>query len=318
TYQKFSTLFAMSRKAYQLKYQGIFNSVFSKKDLVVNAEFVNPTLNNYFGLGNETRFDKSRSLEFYRVRYKYVSSDVLIRKRLNEVLDISIGPSYYHYWISYDDNKSRILGKPSLIGTDSSTVYSVKDYFGGKIKMDINFVNNAVFPTRGITWYTQLSSLYGLNDKSRDITRLTSDMTVYASLTEERKLMAVFRFGAGHIFNKDFEYFQALNLGANNFMRGYRKNRFSGSSLAYGSAELRVKLFKSKSYLLPGDVGVVGFYDMGRVWQRNEQSSKWHSSYGTGLYYTPFDIVIVSALVGISNEDQLINFSIGTKFNLTF
>lgn len=318
TYQKLTSLFAIGRSAYQLKYAGIFNSVFLKKDIVVNAEFVNPTLNNYFGPGNETVYNKSFPLEFYRVRYKYVTTEALVRKRLNELLNVSIGPSYYHYWINYNDNKGRILGKPAMIGSDSASIYAKKDYLGLKFKIDINYINNPVFPTRGITWYTEFTSMFGMNNKSQNLTKITSDMTVYASATEERKLMGVVRLGGGRIFNNDFEYFQALNLGANNYMRGFRKNRFSGSSLAYGSAEIRVKLFKSQSYILPGDVGIIGFYDIGRVWQRDQVSHLWHQSYGSGFYYTPFDIIIVSATLGISKEDQLLNFSVGTKFNITF
>lgn len=318
TFQKLSTLYALNHKAYQIKYQGIFNSVFLNKDILFNAEFVNPTLNNFFGFGNTSVINTSLPVEYYRVRYKYVQADLLVRKRLNNFLDVSIGPSYYHYWNKYEDNKTRILGNPALIGLDSASVYTVKDYLGGKLKIDINYVNNELLPTRGIQWYSELSSLYGLNNKSKNLTRFTTDMAVYASLSEERKLVGIFRFGAGHIFSKNFEYFQALNLGANNFVRGFRKNRFTGSSLVYASSELRVKLFKSEYYLLPGDVGVIGFYDVGRVWMPNESSKKWHKSYGGGLYYSPFNIVIVSATVGISDEDKLFNFSLGTKFRLTF
>ena len=318
TYQKLSTLYALNHGAYQVKYQGIFNEAFLKKDILLNAEMVNPTLNNFFGFGNSTVKDPSKPVEFYRVRYKYVQADLLIRKRINNVVEVSIGPAYYHYWSKFSDNKTRILANPALIGSDSASVYSTKDYLGGKLKIDINYVNNELLPTRGVTWYTELSSLAGLSSKSKNLTKFTTDMTVYASLSEARKLVGIFRFGGGHIFTKNFEYFQALTLGANNFLRGFRKNRFAGSSLAYGSAEIRVKLFQSQSYILPGDVGVIGFYDVGRVWLRNEISHQWHQSYGGGLYYSPFNIVIISATVGVSNEDKLFNFSLGTKFNLTF
>ena len=143
-------------------------------------------------------------------------------------------------------------------------------------------------------------------------------MTVYASLTEERKLMAVLRLGGGHIFSNSFDYFQALNLGNNNFLRGYRKNRFTGSSTAYASLEPRVKLFDSKWYILPGDVGALGFYEVGRVWMPGESSKKWHHDWGGGLYFAPFNALIISASLGFSDEDQIFNFSIGKKFNLTF
>jgi hypothetical protein len=318
TFQKFSTLYAFTHKAYQVKYQGIFNSVIAGKDILFNAELVNPTLNNFFGFGNESPRDPAKPVEFYRVRYKYFQTDLLVRKRLNEFLDISIGPAYYHYWNKFSDNKTRILSNPSIIGSDSASVYAVKDYLGGKLKMDINFVNNDLLPTRGIQWYSELSSMFGLNDKSKNLTRFTSDMTVYASLSEARKLMGIIRVGGGHIFSKNFEYFQALNLGANNYVRGFRKDRFSGSGLLYSSFEVRVKLFKSESYILPGDVGVIGFYDVGKIWMRGQDSRKWHQSYGGGFYYSPFNIVIVSATVGISDEDKLLNFSLGTKFRLTF
>ncbi len=286
--------------------------------LMLNGEIVNPTLNNFYGLGNETGYDKSLPAQYYRVRYKYVSADVLLRRRVNEIFQFALGPTYYHYWNDFEDNKGRILSKPVIIGSDSASIFGQKDYLGGKLKLDINYINNPVIPTRGITWYSDFSVLRGFNDNSHALTKLTSDMTVYARVSEQSKIGAVFRLGGGHIFSKNFEYFQALNLGANNYLRGFRKNRFSGRTMAYGSAETRLKLFTSKSFIVPGDVGLVGFFDLGRVWERNESSKKWHNSYGGGIYYIPYGLVTVSALMGISNEDRLFNFSIGTKFNLTF
>ncbi|MEJ7626977.1 MAG: metallophosphoesterase [Ferruginibacter sp.] len=318
TFQKFSTLFAPSREAYQARYQGIFNKVISKYDLVVNGELVSPTLNNFYGLGNNTLFDKNLPHQYYKVRYKYVAADILLRKRVNEIFQFSIGPTYYHYWNDVNDNKNRILMNPVLAGSDSADIFSRKDYLGGKVKLDINYINNQIIPTRGITWFTDFTSLRGFNKNTNALTKLTSDMTVYASVSEKSKLNAVIRLGGGHIFSKDFEYFQALNLGANNYLRGFRKNRFSGRSMAYGSVEARLKLFKSKSFIVPGDVGLVSFFDIGKVWQRGEDSKKWHNSYGGGVYFIPYGLVTVSALLGISKEDNLYNFSIGTKFNLTF
>lgn len=318
TNQRFSTLYAPGAGAYQARYQGIFNHVISKYDLIVNGEFVNPTLNNFFGLGNQTAFNKILPIEYYRVRYKYVAADVLIRKRLNEIMNVSAGTSYYHYWSNFEDNKTRILSNPNIVGSDSATVYGKKDYLGGRAKFDITYVNNEVLPTRGITWYTDFITLRGFNKNAHALTRMSTDMTIYARVSDLSRLSAILRFGGGHIFSKGFEYFQAVNLGANNFLRGFRKNRFSGRSAAYGSAEARVRLFNSKSYILPGDVGLVTFFDLGRVWQKTEASKKWHNSYGVGVYYIPYNLITVSATVGISEEDQLFNFSLGTRFNLTF
>jgi outer membrane protein assembly factor BamA len=143
-------------------------------------------------------------------------------------------------------------------------------------------------------------------------------MTVHAALSDPARVVAVLKLGGGHIFSKQYEYFQALNLGANNFLRGFRKNRFSGNSLAYGSLELRIKLFDSKSYVVPGPVGIIGFNDVGRVWLKGEDSKKWHYSYGGGFYYAAYSYALISFTMAYSKEEKLFNFSLGTRFNITF
>ncbi|MGI8951805.1 MAG: BamA/TamA family outer membrane protein [Chitinophagaceae bacterium] len=318
TEQKFSALYAANDGAYQLNYQAIFNEALGKNDILINAEMYNPVLNNFFGLGDNTKIDPSKNLDYYSVRYKYAQGELLFRKRFNNVLSVMAGPEIYHYWNSEEDNQNRILEKPSVIGLDSTNIYSPKTYAGGKVSILINNLDNVLLPTRGINWNTEFTSLGGLTNSSKPFTSITSNMAVHAALSDPAKLVAVLRLGGGKILSKNYEYFQTLNLGANNFLRGFRKDRFSGTSLAYGSLELRIKLFESKSYIFPGDVGVVTFNDIGRVWLRGEDSKKWHDSYGGGIYYAAYNFALISATIGYSKEEQVFNFSIGTKFNITF
>ncbi len=318
TNQKLSSLYAISSGAYKVLYQGEFNQVAGKNDIVVNGELAKPTLNNFFGIGNFTKIDGANDVTYYRVRYNYIYADVMLRRRLAGIVNISAGPTFYKYWNHLRDNKNKILSAPSLVGLDSMNVYETKVYAGGKLAIKVNNVNNELLPTRGVLWNTEFSALAGMNRNSRPLTSLTSDMTVYSSLTDPARVVSVLRLGGGHIFSKNYEYFQALNIGQNNFLRGFRKNRFSGSSLAYGSLSLLVKLFDSKSYIFPGSVGLLAFDDVARVWAANQSSNKWHNSIGGGLYYSPFNMVLISAAVGFSEEEILFNFSIGTKFNLTF
>ncbi len=319
TDQRLATFFAVNRGAYQINYSGVFNHVIRNKDLLINAQIVNPVLNNFYGLGNNTEQKKDVPIEFYRVRYRFMEADILVRKRtFGGMVSYYAGPTLFHYWNRYEDNNDKILGQPSLVQLDSLSVYTNKTYLGGKLGIDLNNLNNEMFPTRGITWNTQFSFLAGMTDKSGALTKITSDMVVYASMAQPANTVMILKVGGGHIFNKKFEYFQALNLGANNFLRGFRKNRFSGNSLFYTSLEVRQKLFNSKWYIIPGEFGLVGFGDMGRVWYHGESSKRWHTAFGGGCYYVPFNMVIVSATVGFSEEQRLFNFSIATKLNLTF
>jgi predicted MPP superfamily phosphohydrolase len=318
TDQRLGTLFALKQHAYRIIYKGEFNHFFRNNDALVNIDYVNPTLNNFFGFGNKTKIDPQHDIDFYRVRYNYVNAEILFRRRFFERLQVILGPVVFHYWNTPQDNNGKILQNPSIIGLDSENVYSRKTYVGGKLAINFNNLNNELFPTRGVQWNTEFVSMAGVTQLAKNYTDLTSDMTVYASISEAANFIMVGRFGGGHIFSKNFEYFQALNLGANNFLRGFRKTRFSGSSVAYNSFEARIKLINVKSYLFPGTLGLVMFNDVGRVWIKNESSTKWHDAFGGGFYFIPFKLVIVSATIAFSEEERLFNFSLGTKLNLTF
>ncbi len=315
-----STLYAPSYSAFQAKYRGGYMQFFRNYDLLLNADLQMPALRNFFGYGNNTEFGPGKDNKFYRARYKFAAADVLLQKRLFGVgvLRLAAGPTVFHYWNEQRRNTDLVLEYPQNIGLDSNAVYATKTYIGGKIVADINNVNNELFPTRGISWRTVFTALTPLTSSAKSFTDIHTDMNIYASLSDPARLIAVLRLGGGHIFSDNFEYFQSESVGADNFLRGFRKNRFSGRSMAYGSFELRGKIADVSSYILPGTFGVVGFDDVARVWTDDELSKKWHNSYGGGLYYIPYNLFIISATVARSSEQLLFNATVGTKLGLTF
>jgi hypothetical protein len=311
--------YSPQRGTYRFQYDGEFNHVTRDMDIVLRAEAQQPGLFNFFGLGNTTKVPSSPSYDYFRSRYRTIELEAMMRRRFFDKLFISAGPYFYQYYNKFDDNASRILGKPMLVGLDSSDIYSRKNFLGGKLAIKIDNRNNAIFPTRGITWNNIFVAARGITGQSRNITKVLSDMTVYASLSDPAKVIAVLGLGGGHIFSKDFEFFQAMSLGVgNNNLHAFRKNRFLGKSLAYGTLELRLKLFEIKSYLFPGPFGLKGFYDIGRVWMDGESSRKWHSGYGGGIYFIPFNLFVVSFTAGFTSNEKLLNFNLGSRINVTF
>ncbi len=61
---KLTALFALTRKAWQVKYHGEKINAFGSSDLVLNAQVNSPVLNNFFGFGNGTIMDKSKPCKF--------------------------------------------------------------------------------------------------------------------------------------------------------------------------------------------------------------------------------------------------------------
>jgi hypothetical protein len=316
---RFTSLFSFINQAYQLRYSGEIIDFYRHYDLLINSSLINPHLNNFFGYGNESYRDTAKPLTFYRVRFSSISADLSVRKRFfYNKMGIWGGPVFYYYWNNLDRNSGRILSRPSDVGLDSADVYTKKMYGGGQLSMGFNSVDNDLLATKGIDWSTSITSLTALNEASLPLLKLQSVLSLYAPLSSNKRFVFVLNAGGGHILSDHFEYFQAFTLGANNYLRGYRKNRFTGSSMAYGSVELRARLIKLQARMLPGDIGIIGLNDIGRVWIKNESSTKWHHSYGGGLYFTPFNLVMLSAIVAKSEEETLFNISIGTKLNITF
>lgn len=316
---KLNALFAITQKGMQVKYNGTFHQVIGKTGILVNAKLNNPGINNFFGIGNETQIIQPK--KYYLARYKTAEAEVLFNtKQEDKVLSFIYGPTIYHYWNRNINNQNLVLENPKNIGLDSSDVFTKHTYAGAKVGVIVDNINNALVPNSGINWNTFLTYEKGISrNTTNDVAKFQTDMTVYASRKSKPRVVGVIKLGFGKIFTDSTKYFQTLTLGQNNNLRGFLRNRFAGNQLAYGSLEFRIKLLENKSHFLPGPIGIIVFNDLGRVWSKIEQSNTWHNSYGGGLYFIPFNSVIVAATVATAGTDKhVLNFSLGSKFNITF
>lgn len=319
TDQQLTALYSVTRKALQLRYRGEFNHIRGKTDLLIRAAYNNPVIMNFTGLGNKTTVPDGTNFDFYRIKYRSAEVEMLFRKRVFESLHLMAGPYYFHYGNDFNDNKSTILAKPRDLGFDSAGIFSKKNYAGAKFLMQFDNRNNQLFPTRGVLLTNELLYTFGIGDNSKKFTRYTMDMTMYISRKNPANMVVVLGFGGSKILSDTYEFFQAVNLGINNSnFHGFRKNRFSGRSTMYATAEIRKKLFNLNTYLIPGEAGLTAFYDVGRVWIRNQSSGKWHGAFGGGFYFIPFNKFMVTASAGFSENERLLNFSIGTRMNLVY
>lgn len=320
TDQYLSALYAVDRRGIRLQYRGEFNHVLRKADLLVRADFASPSLNNFFGLGNNSRIDPSLPRRYYQTLYQSFEGQILLRKRVANIIQLLVGPYLYSYSARYQRNEDNVLGKPSQVRLDSAAVFGKKMYGGARFGFVIDNRNKEFFPTRGIFWRHDILATSNLRTGEGKYFAYTTDMSLYASLREAAKLVTVLKFGGGRIFSKNYEYFQAMSFGAQNDLPGFRKNRYAGRSSMYAGIEFRAQLFNINSYILPGPFGVAAFYNAGKVWLPNEinGTKKWHGAYGFGVYYLPFSMFSISAYAGYSESEKMFNFTLGTKFNLTY
>ena len=312
-----SFLYATNRKAYQVLYRGEVNHFTRNFDVVVEGKYASPALRNFFGMGNTTKIEPGKNISYYQTRYKSFELEALFRKRIFERLEIMGGPYYYHYENNIKDNLNNILGTKGNSGFDSSRIFSRKSYLGAKFVVRYDNRNNTLFPTRGIIWHNELVTLGGISNNAKTYAKISSDMTIYASFSDPAKIVFILKMGGGRNFTRNNEFFQAMTLGLENGLAGFRKNRYAGNSSLYAGLEMKAKLFTLNSYIIPGTVGFTSFVNMGRVGLKGD-AKKFHGAFGGGFYFIPFNLFIVSGTVGFSDSEKLFNFTLGTKINLSY
>ncbi|HEV7595458.1 MAG TPA: hypothetical protein VGO33_10695, partial [Gemmatimonadaceae bacterium] len=97
------------------------------------------------------------------------------------------------------------------------------------------------------------------------------------------KLPVIALRGGGKKLWGPFPYFDAAFLGGSETFRTEEKQRYAGDASLYGSAELRVPIAKFP-FILPLDVGALGFVDAGRVYLNGQSPGGWHSAAGGGFW----------------------------------
>jgi len=91
-----------------------------------------------------------------------------------------------------------------------------------------------------------------------------------------------FRAGGRKLWG-DFPYFDAAFLGGSETYRVEEKQHWAGDASLYGSSELRVPLAEFP-FILPLNVGALGFADAGRVYYNGDSPGGWHSAAGGGIW----------------------------------
>ncbi|WP_428330869.1 BamA/TamA family outer membrane protein [Mucilaginibacter sp.] len=297
-----------------LNYNGDFVKAVGNNDLVVDVLSKGPNYQSYFfGIGNETQYvdrgDKER--QYYRNVYNYLNIDVRLRHRYNK-WTASAGIIAQYYNGDKDGNHGRFLN-------DYNQLYPDKNVFGSQgnagliAGLILDTRDKSIIPHNGVLWNTTLSGLKGLNSSSNSYGHLTTQFSFYLNPDKDSVFVIANRVGGGTTFG-NAAFYQQLQLGGNESLRGYYIGRFTGKSMAYDNFEVRLKLLDVASYLLPGTLGVVGFNDIGRVWTPGESSNQWHDGYGGGIYYLPGQLFLVQAVVGFSKEGAYPYISAGFRF----
>lgn len=303
---------AFATGAYSFHYDGTFTDLFGKTDLVVNADIKAPNfVQNFFGLGNETVFNKDKGVNYYRVLFDNWSLSGLLQNRVGKA-DFFYGPAFER--IEVQRGQQKFIQEYAQQIPDGQRLFESFWYGGLKAGFTVDTRNNALLTTRGLLWHTAFTAYRGLNGQSKSFTQLQSDLSFYASVRLPAILTIATRVGTSLNLSDNYEFFQASTLGGLTHLRGYRRTRFAGANAFYHNLDLRMWLLTIRTYLFPVYAGVMAFNDLGRVWVDNEPSNTWHYGYGGGLWLAPYNSAVISLIYAVSREDKIPMLRVGFFF----
>nr|WP_314896018.1 metallophosphoesterase [uncultured Flavobacterium sp.] len=295
---------------YELTYNAYFPKSVGKWDLDLEAQFTSPNFTiNYFGYGNETvNNDETFGMDYNRVRLRTVKVMPSIKKMGRYGSAIHFQTSFER--ISVEETSDRFINIPGIVNPD---VFESQQFAGVALKYSFENYDIPSFPAMGMGFSIAGSWKMNLNDTKRNFPTLESKLNFNHKIDTNGKVVLATILKAKILLNNNFDFYQGATLGGDYDLRGYRNERFLGNQSFYQSSDLRWNLGKIKRSLLPMSYGILGGFDYGRVWQKGEDSDKWHQSFGGGLWLNGLN-ALTARITYFKNVDEEARIAFGLGF----
>lgn len=311
-------------------YTGAYRHILSRVDGSLRLSYSGINVIRFNGLGNDTQTPESSS--FYKVDQKeFVFSPGLvfragkppgISKELSEsspdagfvtaptvrtTFTLAIGPILKYSDTPLSGNEDKYIGSLATLpyGADTFGQAGVR----GEVSIDTR--DNIAYPSKGILLRVSGAGYPEVWDVDSSFGNIKGEASAY--LSAGRTATLALRAAAENVWGT-FPFHEAAYIGGPSTLRGYRKDRFGGESSAYGTAELRLRLSRIK-VIFPGEFGVFGGADAGRVWFDPDPSSAddWHTGVGGGIWISLLDRTSTLSL-GVFNGDDLTGLYVSAGF----
>lgn len=320
--------------SYNFRYQATFKQFAGQWDLGLDADVKAPNyVNNFFGMGNESVFDEEadevpgiavdKAIQYYRYRFKEVSLYAPVSREVGSWGSVQFGPAFQRVDLEKpDDEDDRYIEE--YANSLASDLFSGYQSFGGlRWQYSAGKRDNPLVTQRGSTFEIAGNHFLGLSSGSNNFSAYRASLSIYHSFQARSRFVLAGRI-AGGLNQGDFPFYQAQILDGKQELRGFRKTRFYGDSKLFGNLEARLKLLNIRSYLFPASFGLLGFFDMGRIWYKNAdgvdpsassgRSTVWHKGWGGGIWFTPFNFTVLAVEAAHSREGTLGYVRLGFLF----
>ncbi|HVS61164.1 MAG TPA: hypothetical protein VHE82_10780 [Gemmatimonadaceae bacterium] len=265
--------FAYSPASNRLRMRSAFDKRFEESDvhIPVTAHLSQFEVVQFHGFGNDVPDLRGR---LYDVRQGQWEFNPAIGRSFSPVSDISLGPVVRY--TTTDSLVNRFIAQQRPYG------FSRFGQAGLQLKMhlDSRYVADTMKPRAVLNVVG--AGYPGFWDAGKPYESLDAWVAAFFTLPAPKKPVLAFRVGGKKLWG-NFPYFDAAFLGGSETFRTEERQRYAGDASLYGTTELRVPIAKFP-FILPLDVGALGFVDAGRVYLNGASPGGWHSAAGAGFW----------------------------------
>lgn len=298
---------------FEFNYYGEFAHVIYNWNLGLDARVTSDNYAiNFFGTGNETIYDEEAvDMDYNRVKISRWHIEPSLIYKTSGNVSAHFSARVESNKVDEDDN-----GFVEAFFNPDNDVFKEQVYVGGELGFHFNNKKNLLsLPRRGMEFGVVAGFMKSIDsDINNQFPYIRPNLSFVYPIHKSGLATLATKAQANFILSDDYEFYHAATVGGNNSLRGYRNERFNGKSSFFQTTDLRVGLAELRTGFVPLRFGVTAGYDLGRVWNDNEDSDQWHSSYGGSLFINGFKAITANIGYYVSDEDSRIIFTAGFRF----
>jgi len=257
---------------------------------------------NFTGFGNDTDADPE---EYYEVRQRQWMFHPAVAFALGRRdSDITLGPVVQYSTTDSTGNRFIAEERPYGFGDFGQA--------GMRLGLRYDVRDNEAYPTRGFLFDANASSFPGMWDVEKSFSTVGGFATAFIELPLPKHPVLAFRGGGRRVFG-DAPFHESAFLGGRGTIRGMDAQRYAGDASLYGTSELRIPLGRAK-VILPIDIGLLGFYDTGRVWFNGDSPGGWHNVAGGGVWFGVIDPGTGFSVTLTNSKEKRVLLGTGLRF----
>lgn len=260
-------------------------------------------LTDFFGLGNETRFDDDLADDdYYRTNYRSIRIEPTVSFNLSRSFGLEFTGAY-----EYADAR---VSTGSLLDAERPYGLGFRSLLAAGVGCTYDSRDHSLAPSKGIhveaggrfypAVFRNASKFGNVHADSRVFIPMLNDVVLALHAAAEKT------FGT-------YPFHHASMIGGTNTIRGYSRNRFAGDASIVAQSEIRVPLARVNVFV-PGTLGITMFGDVGRVFLASESSKTWHNGVGGSVWLNVMNVFVANFSVARSPEEVRLYLTAGFGF----